>query len=142
MKRCPLLVFLLFQFTCAIAQQDMLDSLLKEIPSASRKKQAELYAGIAIRVGNNQPDTALYFANKFNVYDQKKYPSFHSEISAISKVWGKIHIDRSIKMINLRLNAKGELCNSKPCANCSIVINALGLKVWYSKEGKMYHLGD
>ena len=90
-----------------------------------------------LAIGQNRTDKpdgkALKFAKRFNTPLTIKYPYLHAEISAVSKLWGKTYIDSNIKMVVIRLNRFGELCNSKPCQSCSTVLNALNVTdVWWS----------
>ena len=79
----------------------------------------------------NCPDArSVKFFHRFNV--DVKYPSRHAEIDAIDKMWGRVHIDSSIKFVVLRLNNAGNLCNSRPCNRCHEILYALGIK-------KIYH---
>jgi hypothetical protein len=73
----------------------------------------------------------LYFANKFSVPLFRKYPYIHSEVDAISKIFGKIYIDSKLTMVNIRIGSGGMML-SKPCVKCQEIIEAVGLKVIYS----------
>jgi len=91
-----------------------------------------------LSIGINDPDKvshkALKFARLFNNSRQIKYPYLHAEIDMISKLWGKCDLG-SIKVVVIRLNRSGDLQNSKPCANCSAVLNALGVEnIWWSNS--------
>jgi deoxycytidylate deaminase len=98
-----------------------------------------------ISIGQNDTQQesakAKKFANKFRVEKTKKYPYIHSEIDAISKVWGKQYIDNSYSMVIIRLNKSLDLQMNKPCQSCTKVLKALGLsKVWWSdKEGNVQY---
>lgn len=85
---------------------------------------------------SNQPNPkAIKFSNKFGFVEAYRRQYLHAEISAISRLWGKFHIDNRVKMVILRLNKSGKLCASKPCPNCQAVLNALNItKIWYSNE--------
>jgi deoxycytidylate deaminase len=68
----------------------------------------------------------------------KKYPyhqlsKIHAEMSAILKMKGK---DCShLTLVVIRLNAKNELKNSKPCKGCQAMITENNFsKVWYSND--------
>ena len=83
---------------------------------------------------NNENPKALMFAEKFNVPDLVQWPYMHAEIDAVSKLWGKYHIDRSLKMVVIRLNRDFLLRNSKPCSKCQMILHPLGLtkRMWHS----------
>lgn len=81
----------------------------------------------------------LYLANKFNIVSRKKVPSLHSEWAAISRAWGRYHLNNSIKLVNVRLNIKGEIHNSKPCSACAELLSSLNInKIWYTCNGQFY----
>lgn len=78
---------------------------------------------------------AIKFSNKFGFVEPHRNKYLHSEISALSKMYGRFHIDGRLKLVNIRLNKDMQLCNSKPCPNCRVVLDAFGLnRVWYSNE--------
>jgi len=81
----------------------------------------------------------LYFAKRFNVEKQKKYPYIHAEISAIQKVWSKVYIDNSISMVVLRLSRDETFQNSKPCKGCWTILSALGIDdvCWSNASGNI-----
>lgn len=91
-----------------------------------------------ISIGTNDyglDGRVYYLANKYDIIHRKRWPSRHSEFSAISKCWGRYYLDSSIKLVNIRLNIKGELLNSKPCLSCEELLRSIGIyKVWYSKD--------
>lgn len=60
------------------------------------------------------------------------YP--HAELDCLSKLWGREHIDGSMRMVVVRLNRHGMLCDSKPCSNCRDVLNALCLTDVYASN--------
>ena len=78
---------------------------------------------------------AIKFANKFGCVEQYRKYFLHAEIDCISKMYGRYHINSRTKFVVLRLNSAGELCNSKPCPNCKIVLDAFNVdRIWYSNE--------
>ena len=82
---------------------------------------------------NSESAKAKKFAERFNLNQQKRFSYIHAEIDAISKAWGKTYIDNSYSMVVLRLNKSLDLQMSKPCSECSKVLQAIGLsKVWWS----------
>ena len=81
----------------------------------------------------NESAKALWFAKRFNNKKQISYPFLHAEVDLVSKLWGKIYVDNSVKVVVLRINSRGELQNSKPCKSCMNMISVLGIdKVWWS----------
>lgn len=95
-----------------------------------------------LSIGQNYPDCespkALYFANKFNIGQLKKYPMLHSEIDAVSKLLNKVSL-ANLTMINIRLSATG-LQTSKPCYKCSPILKAFNLSIIYSTRYGFYEL--
>lgn len=92
-----------------------------------------------VAIGKNKPIAtdrmALYFGERYNVEKFKNYPFLHAEIDAISKCWGKNHLDNSYSMIVIRMNKDGSFKNSKPCIHCQPIINAIGIeKIYWSTE--------
>lgn len=92
-----------------------------------------------IAIGKNKPIStdrmALYFGERYNVQKFKNYPFLHAEIDAISKCWGKHHLDESYSMVVIRMNKDGSFKNSKPCIHCQPIINAIGInKIYWSTE--------
>ena len=62
-------------------------------------------------------------------------PKIHAEIDAYRKVKGIMNHNRDFEIINIRLNKKGEIRNSKPCSCCFKLLKELGCsKFWYSFE--------
>ena len=95
-----------------------------------------------ISIGRNNPISTngrtMYFARRYNLLKLKAFPFQHSEIDAIGRAWGKYYLDNSYTLVVLRIDKRGFLNNSKPCECCSCIINALGLKTYYSNgEGKI-----
>lgn len=94
-----------------------------------------------ISIGQNdssQPSSkAIKFANRFGCVEHYRKHFLHAEISAISRVWGRFYIDNRVKLVVIRLNKHGQLCESKPCSNCQVVLDALNItKVWYSTKDR------
>lgn len=81
--------------------------------------------------------SSLWLSQKFKT--GWKFPSRHAEIDLISKLWGKIYIDSGIKIVVIRLNRWKKLGESKPCGNCSKILNALGVNkvYWSTKSGEV-----
>ena len=84
-----------------------------------------------VGIGLNQPNKpnakALYFGKRFNVEQFKEHSYLHAEISLISKLWGKHHIDGDLSIYVVRLNRFGQQQDSKPCKHCQLVLDALGI---------------
>jgi len=92
-----------------------------------------------LAIGQNVTDVpnakALKFARHFNVPHFKNFAYLHAEVDAISKLWGRVYVDSSIKLVVLRINKHGQLQMSKPCKSCQTILDALGIdKVWFSNE--------
>lgn len=85
-----------------------------------------------LAIGTNSYDetsSVNYFNRKFGT----EYYAIHAELDLIKKLWGKIHIDKSLKVVILRTNRFGQLRISKPCSNCQTLLDGLGInKIWYS----------
>lgn len=84
-----------------------------------------------ISIGSNDYNLnakALYFAERFNVEQKKQFPSLHSEISSISRIWGKVYIDRKIRLVNVKFTKAGQIGIAKPCKDCQEVLSALGIE--------------
>lgn len=92
-----------------------------------------------ISFGVNRPTCLcpkiLYFGNRFNIDQYKKYYYPHAETDAISRCWGKVFLDKNYQMVVLRLNENRELWESKPCESCQVVLDKIGIrKIWYSTK--------
>lgn len=91
-----------------------------------------------LAIGKNNPAKTnrkvLYFGERFNVDKFKKYPFIHAEIDALAKCWGRYEIGKSHTMVVIRIDRNGRLNNSKPCPNCSQVLQGIGLEniIWSS----------
>ena len=67
--------------------------------------------------------------------DVQVHPYLHAETDLISRLWGKYYIDSSLSIVIIRLNKRGEIRNSKPCAKCSKILDSLGInKVYWSTD--------
>lgn len=83
--------------------------------------------------GYSPASKILNLGNRFRIkkYQTHRYP--HAETDAISKVWGKMLLDNSCSMTIIRVNAAGKLQNSKPCKDCQIILDSIGIKkIWWS----------
>lgn len=88
-----------------------------------------------LSIGQNNMESTSGFTyqigKRFNVEHNKEFPYIHAEIDAISRLWGKTHIGPRMSLVSLRLNKYGEYRRSKPCVNCTKVLDSLGLTVIY-----------
>ena len=77
-----------------------------------------------------------YVCRQVNVV--KEYATRHSEVQAFSKIRKIVNKNRKIndiKIINFRLNANGEIKNSKSCLACTKVLYRLGINnIIYSTD--------
>lgn len=98
--------------------------------------------GIGQNVYGSIHAKAIKFSKKFGVVENFRNEFLHAEIDLISRLWGKRYIDSRLKIVILRLNKYGQLCNSKPCPNCYEALDALDVtKVWYStSDGKVVRI--
>lgn len=66
-------------------------------------------------------------------YPYKPNSRIHAEMSAILKI--KNVETSNLNIIVMRIDDKGNLCNSKPCSGCEAMIHDFGFKnVYYSNE--------
>lgn len=95
-----------------------------------------------VAVGQNSYELsakALYFAERYNVPQKKHWPSLHSEIDSIAKLWGKTRITSKIKLVNVRFLRSGQISIAKPCNDCMEVLNALGIdQIYWSDENGQF----
>ena len=91
---------------------------------------------VAIGTNSYIPNSrTLRVARKFGVQKFLTYKCLHSEIDAIQKCLGRIHLDRNVGLVNIRLNHLLELQNSFPCSDCQIVLDGFGIKdIWFSTK--------
>lgn len=69
----------------------------------------------------------------FNTYINSNYSektSLHAEVSAINNALKKVHASelKKCELVIIRVNREGECLNSKPCCNCSKIINRFAIK--------------
>lgn len=91
-----------------------------------------------ISIGTNQyepsPKTKR-LGERFGIEKYKKYSCPHAETDAISKVWGRVHLDNTYSMVIIRLNRFGKMQNSRPCSACQEILDALDIQdVWWSTQ--------
>jgi len=94
--------------------------------------------GKLLAVGQNNMSVPCARTTKFYKRFKNKslFPSRHAELDLISQLWGRYHIDSSLKIVVLRLNKNGELKQSKPCVKCRKILDALNLKKVYFSNDK------
>lgn len=74
---------------------------------------------------------------KFKNRKQYLYGQPHAEMSAISKIIGKFHINKKCILISIRLSHNLMLQNALPCKECLCVIKGFGIKhVYYSTKNQ------
>lgn len=94
---------------------------------SSRHAAAICYKGMVLAYGVNSykthPMMLLYGKNVESLY-------LHAEIDALSKVLSNYgpSILTNCSLYVLRLNKKGERCQSSPCAGCQNAIEVFGIK--------------
>ena len=79
---------------------------------------------------------AYRIGEQFNLPKYKEYPFIHAESHLISKLLDMYNtIDSNWSVVVLRINRKGLLLGSKPCVNCTKLLNAVGLSdIYYSTD--------
>jgi hypothetical protein len=81
--------------------------------------------------------TAAYrIGEDFNLPKYKEFPFFHSESRLIDRLLSKYNtIDPAWKIVVMRINRKGLILGSKPCENCSKLLNSVELNdIYYSTD--------
>lgn len=79
---------------------------------------------------------AYRIGEDFNLPKYKEHPFYHAESHLISKLLDRYNsIDPNWSVCVLRINRQGLILGSKPCINCSKLLNAVGLnQVYYSDD--------
>lgn len=79
---------------------------------------------------------AYRIGEQFNLPKYKEYPFVHAESHLISKLLDMYNtIDASWSVVVLRINRRGLILGSKPCENCTKLLDAVGLKnIYYSTD--------
>ena len=79
---------------------------------------------------------AYRIGEDFNLPKYKEFPFFHSESRLIDKLLSKYNtINSTWKIVVMRINRKGLILGSKPCENCSKLLNSVGLNdIYYSTD--------
>lgn len=83
---------------------------------------------------------AYRIGEDFNLPKYKEYPYYHSESRLISQLLNRYNtIDPNWTICVLRINRQGLILGSKPCENCSKLLNAVGLTdIYWSVEGNIF----
>lgn len=79
---------------------------------------------------------AYRIGEDFNLPKYKEFPYYHSESRLISQLLDRYNtIDPNWSIVVMRINRKGIILGSKPCENCSKLLNAVGLTdIYYSTD--------
>lgn len=79
---------------------------------------------------------AYRIGEDFNLPKYKEHPFYHAESRIISKLLDMYNtIDLNWSVVVMRINRKGLILGSKPCENCSKLLNAVGLStIYYSTD--------
>lgn len=79
---------------------------------------------------------AYRIGESFNLPKYKEFPFYHAESHLISKLMDRYNIiDPNWSIVVMRINRKGLILGSKPCVNCSKLLNAVELnEVFYSTD--------
>ena len=78
---------------------------------------------------------AFRIGKRFNIPKYLEYPYVHSESHLISKLLDRYNsIDPNWRVCVLRINRQGLILGSKPCVNCSKLLNAVGLNNVYHSD--------
>lgn len=89
-----------------------------------------------IGMGQNEParpnGRAMKIAKIFCNNHFKEFPYLHSETDLIGRLWGKVHLDRKLVLVNIRLNRHGKIRKSRPCKNCQLILDSLYIEniIW------------
>jgi hypothetical protein len=120
---------------------DIALSLLPKAKNARNSKNKFFHFAFGFKknkllaIGQNNPEKthpqALMLAKRFNT--DTEHPYLHAETDLISRLWGKHYIDNTLRMVVIRLNKRGQLRCSKPCDQCTQILEALDItKIWWS----------
>lgn len=79
---------------------------------------------------------AYRIGENFNLPKYKEFPFYHSESHLVSKLLDYYNtIDSSWTIVVMRINRRGLILGSKPCENCSKLLNSVGLNdIYYSTD--------
>jgi len=120
---------------------DIALSLLPKAKNARNSKNKFFHFAFGFKknkllaIGQNNPEKthpqAFILAKRFNT--DTEHPYLHAETDLISRLWGKHYIDNTLRMVVIRLNKHGYLRCSKPCDQCTQILEALDItKIWWS----------
>jgi hypothetical protein len=84
---------------------------------------------------------AYKIGKNFNLQKYKEFPFYHAESHLVCKLLDMYNtIDSNWSVVVLRINRKGQMLYSKPCKNCSKLLNAVGLhNCFYSIDANIFH---
>lgn len=84
---------------------------------------------------------ARKIGERFNIDHIKKWSYLHAETDLISRLFGRYHIDSSLKIVVIRLNRFNQLQMSKPCKSCTEVLKALNVSdvYWSDRSGNIQY---
>lgn len=97
-----------------------------------------------IAIAQNNPikidHKAYKIGQRFNIQQYQEYPYSHAESHLISKLLDTYNTIRSDwSLVILRINRQGKILLSKPCNNCQIILNSVGLrKIYWSIDSKTF----
>lgn len=79
---------------------------------------------------------AYRIGEDFNLPKYKEFPFFHSESRLIDKLLNRYnYIDPNWKIVVMRINRCGKILGSKPCINCSKLLQSVELnEIYYSLD--------
>lgn len=79
---------------------------------------------------------AYRIGEDFNLPKYKEFPYYHSESRLISQLLDRYNtIDANWSVVVMRINRRGLILGSKPCENCSKLLQAVGLNdIFYSTD--------
>jgi hypothetical protein len=79
---------------------------------------------------------AYRIGEDYNLPKYKEFPFFHSESRLIDKLLNRYnYIDPSWKIVVMRINRCGKILGSKPCINCSKLLQSVELnEIYYSLD--------
>ena len=79
---------------------------------------------------------AYRIGENFNLPKYKEHPFYHAESHLVSQLLDRYNsIDPNWSLVVMRINRRGLVLGSKPCENCSKLLNAVGLDtIYYSTD--------
>lgn len=87
---------------------------------------------------------AYRMGNDFNLPKYKEFPFYHAESHLVAKLLDTYNtIDSNWSIVVIRINRKGLILGSQPCANCYSILNSLNLKkVYWSTDNNSFSTLD